>query len=423
MRLCVFEDAGVLRLEPLTLTRPAFALLAGAGSILDRQRRAFRTTEIAALIRPHLVGLCRELWPEITLNESAFCRKAVVLVNARWLPPARFTLDADQSCVGLCSGQVAYVVLQSGVDVQLSPENIDAAIELLRRSAPEAQVGGTMVNFLWDMVEAIPQLVAEDRAWFAELPDKHTGADAAVIGAEADIVVDASATVEPHVVIDTRPGPVLIDREAIVQAFSRIEGPCYIGPQTWIVGAKVRGGAFGPMCKLGGEVEASIVQGHSNKYHDGFLGHSFVGEWVNLAAGTQISDLRNDYGSIKVNVGEHRIPTGKSKVGSFIGDHTKTGLAALLNTGSSIGVFCNLLPSGGLLPSTVPSFCRVQRGDISERSDLRSALTTAETVLRRRGKAWTDAHRDLFYLLYDQTAERRRRASRESEQRRARYAG
>ena len=131
--------------------------------------------------------------------------------------------------------------------------------------------------------------------------------------------------------IDARQGPVLIDRGAVIHSFSRIEGPCYIGPQTWIMGAKIRAGTtLGPQCRIGGEVECAIVQGHAKKYHDGFLGHSYIGEWVNLAAATQSSDLRNDYGTIKVTVNGQRMSTGRTKVGSFIGDHTKSGLGVLL---------------------------------------------------------------------------------------------
>src|SRR5262249_54710101 len=154
------------------------------------------------------------------------------------------------------------------------------------------------------------------------------------------------------------------DEGAVVHSFSRLEGPCYVGKETWIVGAKLRGGSIGPKCRIGGEFEASIVQGHSNKYHDGFLGHSYLGEWVNPAAGTQTSDLRNDYGEIRVRVAGQRIATGRTKIGSFIGDHTKTGLSALLNTGSVIGAFCAILPAGYLLPPVVPSFCQVQHGQI-----------------------------------------------------------
>jgi len=218
---------------------------------------------------------------------------------------------------------------------------------------------------------------------------------------------------------DTRNGPVVIDRGAAVHAFSRLEGPCYIGPESWILAAKLRGGTIGPKCRIGGEVEASIVHGYGNKYHDGFLGHSYVGEWVNLAAGTQTSDLRNDYGPIRVTVNGVKVPTGRTKVGSFFGDHTKTGLNTLLNCGSAVGAFCNLLPTGSYLPTTVPSFT-ICNGTMSELWDLRQLFQTASVVMRRRGCELADAHTDLYFALYEATAGLRRHILREHEQRRLR---
>ena len=174
---------------------------------------------------------------------------------------------------------------------------------------------------------------------------------------------------------------------------------------------------IGPNCRIGGEVEASIVQGFSNKYHEGFLGHSYLGEWVNLAAATQTSDLRNDYDMIRVSVNGQRIATGKSKIGSYIGDHAKTGLAALLNTGSTIGAFANVLPSGTLLPQVVPSFCQVQQGELRELWDLRKVFTTAARVMQRRGKTLTETHNDFYDQLFEATAQSRRGQMRESETR------
>src|SRR5439155_13041733 len=108
------------------------------------------------------------------------------------------------------------------------------------------------------------------------------------------------------------------------------------------------------------------IQGYTNKYHEGFLGHSYVGEWVNLAAGTYNSDLRNDYGEITVVVAGRPVATGLLKVGCFLGDHTKTGLATLFNTGTNAGLFCNLLPTGMFLPRYLPSFCSCWNGTLVE---------------------------------------------------------
>ena len=182
-------------------------------------------------------------------------------------------------------------------------------------------------------------------------------------------------------------------------------------------GAKIRAGTtLGPQCRVGGEVEASIIHGHSNKYHDGFLGHSYVGEWVNLAAGTHNSDLRNDYGEITVTIGGASVSTGLSKVGCFIGDHTKTGLGTLLNTGASIGAFCNLLPAGRYAPRYIPSFTSWWNGRLIEAFAPEQLLATAEVVMKRRGVELSEAHRALYASLYQETAHERRRVLRESEQ-------
>jgi UDP-N-acetylglucosamine diphosphorylase/glucosamine-1-phosphate N-acetyltransferase len=241
----------------------------------------------------------------------------------------------------------------------------------------------------------------------------------AVTGPLDRFVVAEDASIEPFVFVDTRGGPVLIDRGAFVNSFSRLEGPCYIGRDSWIVGAKLRGGTtIGPGCKIGGEVEASIVQGFSNKYHEGFLGHSYIGEWVNLAAATQTSDLRNDYDVVRATIDGHRVVTGRTKVGAYIGDHVKTGLGAMLNTGTTVGPFANVLPAGSLLPPVIPAFSRTHHGGFQEITDLRKTFTTAGRVMQRRGKVLTDEHREFYYNLFESTAERRREMMRAADMRR-----
>ena len=176
-------------------------------------------------------------------------------------------------------------------------------------------------------------------------------AGATLVGPPDQVLIDPAARVEPLVILDATKGPVLIDHGAVVQAFSRLEGPCYVGPGSHILGARLRGGSIGPQCRVGGEVEATIMYGYANKAHDGFLGHSYIGEWVNLAAGTQVSDLRADYGAISFRVGGRTIDSGLIKAGAYLGDHTKTSINALINTGTISGPFSQFLVNGGLLPA------------------------------------------------------------------------
>ncbi len=422
MRFCVFEDGGVPLLEPLTLTRPAFALRCGARTLLERQRAALGGGEWGLWVRPELVALCRAEHPDLPVNDAAWLTHGpIALVNARWLPDDTTAIDGVPS-VGLAQGKVALVALPAGELPPQEPDAIDAWLAAWRRWLPERDLGGVLFDYLWEIVDRNgATLTSDERMFRAERRCQPVPGGVAVVGPAERFLLAEDAAVEPFVTADTRGGPVLIDGGAVVHSFTRLEGPCYVGPGTQVFGAKVRAGTtLGPQCRIGGEVEASIVHGYSNKYHDGFLGHSYVGEWVNLAAGTQTSDLRNDYGEVRVFVAGQRRATGRTKVGALIGDHSKTALGALLNTGSAVGAFAGLLPSGTLLPPVVPSFCQVQRGQLQEQWDLRKLFATAAAAMRRRGRALTEPHKELYYTLFERTAEVRRKAIREGEIRRLR---
>jgi UDP-N-acetylglucosamine diphosphorylase/glucosamine-1-phosphate N-acetyltransferase len=421
MRLCIFEDSRVEWLEPISLTRPAFALWCGAQPLFERHRRHFAADEVGFWVRQPLIDLWRLEQPSAPINDADWLReRPTVWINGRWLPGPEDQIAPASPHAGIVNGQVAYVVTPAGA----GPDGamVDGWLGDWCRRLPHSSAGGTMLDYLWGAVDHNGPALRHDARWFRGAPGTgRPGAKIAVEGPADDFIVAAGATVEPFVFADTRGGPVLIDEDAVVHAFTRLEGPCYVGRDSRISGAKVRAGtSIGPCCRIGGEVEASIVQGYSNKSHDGYLGHSYIGEWVNLAAGTHTSDLRNDYGAVSVTVNGRRIATGQTKVGSFIGDHTKTGLGALLNTGSMIGAFANLLPTGSLLPRCVPSFCQVQYGQLHDLSDLRSVYETAERVMRRRGKALTDAHKDYYYHLFEATLPRRHELLRASEMRRLR---
>jgi UDP-N-acetylglucosamine diphosphorylase/glucosamine-1-phosphate N-acetyltransferase len=194
-----------------------------------------------------------------------------------------------------------------------------------------------------------------------------------------------------------------------------VEGPCHIGRDTQLFRANLRGAvSIGPNCRIGGEVEASIVHGYSNKYHEGFLGHAYVGEWVNLGAITSNSDLRNDYGEVQVPLQGDPVPTGMAKVGCFVGDHTRTGMGSMLNTGTAVGVMCNVLPAGLLLPKHIPSFTAVLYGRVAPGFAVEQMFATARVVMSRRGREFTAAEEGLYRELYEQTRLERERAFQKS---------
>jgi UDP-N-acetylglucosamine diphosphorylase/glucosamine-1-phosphate N-acetyltransferase len=418
MRCCLFEDR-VENLDPLTLTRPVFELLCGMTSLGDKQRRAFAASAYGMLVRPALVALCRQRQPDVPVNDAVWLRSGpIVLVNGRWLPSQTALPAPPAPCLGVVDEQVAYAVLSPDELGRLTLDNVGAQLDAWQRELPCRPAGGSMIDHPWDLVERNADAIARDYAELGIAAKPSAVSPATIVGPPERLWLDPGARVEPMVVADTTHGPVVVDAGALIHAFTRLEGPCYIGPMTQVHGAKIRAGTtLGPQCRIGGEIEATIVQGHSNKYHDGFLGHSYVGEWVNLGAGTHNSDLRNDYGEVTVTVGGLPVPTGLSKVGCFLGDHTKTGLGTLLNTGASIGAFCNLLPAGRYAPRHVPSFTSCWNGSLREAFTPEQLLATAELAMKRRGVALTEAQRALYVGLHEDTAQERRRVLRESEQR------
>jgi UDP-N-acetylglucosamine diphosphorylase/glucosamine-1-phosphate N-acetyltransferase len=417
--VCIFEDRAE-QLEPLSLTRPVFALRCGMTTLAEKQARHVGATTWGALVRPALDDVYRIESPKVqSVNDAAWLRgDSLLLVNGRWLPPEDAFVAPTTPCVGLVGDVPAYVALPKGTTVRF--EALPELLEKCRQTLATTLAGGRMIGFPWDLVDANASEIQRDFGWLRPTPEPRD-ASLQLMGPHGNLWIAPSARIEPMVVADTTQGPIIIDEHANVSAFTRLEGPCYIGQHARIVGANIRGGtSIGPHCRVGGEVEASILHAYSNKYHDGFLGHSYVGEWVNLGAGTHNSDLRNDYGEVSVTVRGLPMHTGMTKVGCFLGDHTKTGLGTLLNTGSSIGAFCNLLPAGRFAPKYVPSFTSWWNGSLREAFTLDQLLTTAEIAMQRRGVTLTDAHRTLYAELLEETADERRRVMRESEQRQLR---
>jgi UDP-N-acetylglucosamine diphosphorylase/glucosamine-1-phosphate N-acetyltransferase len=403
-------------------------LLCGLTSLAAKQSRFFPPGPRGVLLRPHLADLYRLHAAELPVNDLAWLRAGpTILINGRWLPPSIPLLPAEltEPCVALVDDEIAFAVVKPEHLADCSPATLDERLAAWKATLPHRPAGGQLVRYLWELVQNNGEQILADwqttgAPFEAEAGGGTNRSGLVVVGPRDHVLIHPSARLDPMVVADTTHGPVVIDRCAVVTAFTRLEGPCSIGPRTQVHGAKVRAGTtLGPDCRIGGEIECSIVQGHSNKYHDGFLGHAYVGEWVNLGAGTHNSDLRNDYGEITMTVNGQRVRTGLTKVGCFLGDHTKTGLGALLNTGTNAGVFCNLLP-GGLLPKYVPSFASWWDQTLIDRAELAALLRVAAEVMRRRHVVFTEAHAALYRTLFEQTTAERRRVVRDAELRRLR---
>jgi UDP-N-acetylglucosamine diphosphorylase/glucosamine-1-phosphate N-acetyltransferase len=426
MRLCLVEDMAVAGLEPLTLTRPAYDLRLGAATLGEKIGRAFGVgpgpARRGVVIRSHLREMQRERDPHTAVNDTEWMARGTTLVAmARWVPPSGFEPPADRApWLGLCQGRPACAMVGPERSVALRPNNVEDWFDDLASKVVGVELGGQWVDRPWDLVSMNAEHIERDFAELggASVSNRHLQA-MALVGPVDRLRVHESARIDPYTVFDTTNGPIILGANVWVQPFTRVEGPAYIGPGTQLFRANLRGGvSIGPVCRIGGEVEASVVHGYSNKYHEGFLGHAYIGEWVNLGAITSNSDLRNDYGEVHVPLQGDPIATGQAKVGCFIGDHTRTGLGSMLNTGTSIGVMCNVLPAGWLLPKHVPSFTAVMWGKVAQGFSLEQMFETARIVKGRRGQEFTEAEEQLYRDLHEQTRLERERAFHRSAERR-----
>lgn len=394
MNIGYFEDSGYRDLLPLTWLRSCFELRCGRDTLLDK-------------VRAHVDGRIVKLWSRESLRpvlaERYACAdpdsaESYVLLNTRALITGSVELPRAGVAWRLHGDLVAAGVRPEdfdGCEAELfdSRERLDewVARRFKFEEAPECV---RLIQHPWDLILANE---AELERQF-QPGGKHAGEvhPAAHLIQPECINLARGARVKPGAVLDTEQGPIHLAPNVLIEPNAVIQGPVYIGPHSVIrPGAVIRSGtSIGPVCKVGGEVEGTIIHGYSNKQHDGFLGHSYLAQWVNLGADTITSDLKNTYGTIRVFINGVGVETGQHFVGSIIGDHSKTGIGTILPTGCVIGAAANIFTQGPV-PKFVPSFSWLtDAGMTAYRVD--KAVQIARTVMNRRDVELSDPERALL---------------------------
>jgi UDP-N-acetylglucosamine diphosphorylase/glucosamine-1-phosphate N-acetyltransferase len=365
---------------------------------------------VACFVPPYLaeVYAAQAAWP--VNDPKKLAGESLLVLSGRVRADGPGFEPAGPSRVAVAaSGEVLAAWIRQEDLARLEAGSIEALLASARQGLPAAGPPAVW-SYTWELVLANPGQLREDfRSRGRSGIEGHIEQPGAVRGSLSDVYVARGALVHPMVVIDAEHGPVYIDEGAEIQPFTRIEGPAYIGKGSILLGAKCReGNSIGPMCRIGGEVEESIIHGYSNKYHDGFLGHAYVGQWVNLGAMTTNSDLKNDYTSVSVVLDGHTpIDTGSTKVGSLIGDHTKTSIGTLLNTGAYVGGMALVATSGKPLPKFIPSFAWFLEGVVTKGFGKGKLYQTAATAMGRRKCRWTPADAALWDEIFRLTAPER----------------
>ena len=263
-----------------------------------------------------------------------------------------------------------------------------------------AELAGLLLAGAADLITALEHYLEGDVATVVadqrvELPE-----GSLLLGDPNEIAI-LGASIEPGVTFDTRNGAIVVEEGAEVRSGTRLEGPCFIGPRSRILGGYIRQSIIGPWCVVRGEVSTSLFLGFANKAHDGFVGHSVMGHWVNLGAGTTTSNLKNTYGAVRLDLPSGRVETGRQYLGTLMGDHAKAAIGTMFATGSVIGAGANVFGSGRP-PKFVPAMNWGEEG--ATRMTKEGFLAIAERVMPRRQVEVTPARRTALERLWERTA-------------------
>ncbi|MGA9365249.1 MAG: GlmU family protein [Bacteroidota bacterium] len=411
--LCIFEDNFYRRLLPLVYFRPVYDLRCGILTLREKVLREHTRVGISLHCRWYLADVIQEQYPDAQINridaESCLFINGRVLAEEKFLK--RIEAAIDETTILVHDGAVvaAYLTGAHLDSVKLKLEGLLSISDF--GDVPKKEIDVQMINYPWDLVYRNGEQISAD---FVASTRRRNGKrlegkiySGVHLVNRKNIVLERGAVVKPGVVLDAEEGPIHIGKGAKIFPNATIIGPAYIGENTLIkTGAKIyEGTSIGEYSKVGGEVEESIIHSYSNKQHDGFLGHSYLGMWVNLGADTNNSDLKNNYSSVAVEIDGQKVDSGLLFAGLFMGDHSKSGINSMFNTGTVVGVCCNIFGTD-FPPKYVPSFSWGGSKSLTT-YDLERCVKVAEKAMERRKRVLTLAGRKLMESVFELTREER----------------
>jgi glucose-1-phosphate thymidylyltransferase len=399
-RIVLFEDQFLADMSPVALTRPAFAATCACLTLWDVA--AATGAEVSWLVRGHLAKLAALRFGAAAVLRGGALEAPMLFLNASVLPDARTVPRiAELAAAGrpfVCtSGRRVSAALVPGGTPAPDPLSAEAVtpwlLELKLPLSPREEF--RTLDHQFELVKHLEELFPGNLS-FRIRRDGLREVRPGVFAAEGVQIADTA-------VFHVHDGPVALDREAVVGDFSYFEGPVYVGPRTRLIErASLKGRVcVGAVCKVGGEIEASVIEAYTNKQHHGFLGHAWIGSWVNLGAGTSTSDLKNTYGEVRVEFPHRRVDTGMQFLGCIVGDFAKSAINTSIFTGKVIGVASMLY---GFVGSSVPSFCNYARsfGQITE-CPLDQALLIQKRMFARRAIEQTPEDIEVLRAVFEMT--------------------
>ena len=394
----LYDDAAARAFEPFALTRPVGELRAGAELIRRRWERAFGMPATGFIGARHLAAFTEHGSPPAVCSDADVV-PGTIIANSRFVASLKGAKIDAKTKVWKNDGKVVAVRVNSSHHVSRFGEGQLSLEELAQERGKSAEIAGRWMDNVWDFIGTLVAQLQEDIPILGGDLEAEQPRDCVVIG-KHPLFCDAKAKIEPQVVFDLSAGPVLVRGGAEVAAFTRITGPCYIGEGAIIIGDRISSSSIGEVSKVRGETSNTIILGHSNKGHTGFLGHSYLGRWVNLGAGTTTSNMKNTYGPVQLRTAEGLRDSKQQFLGTFFGDYSKTGIGTMLTTGSIVGAGANVFGSG-MPPKSVPPFA----WGAEDRYEIDKFLEVAERMMARRHVEMTDAAKEMIRAAYAKSSD------------------
>ncbi len=417
--LILFEDSATSHLYPITLGRPAYGMLCGSYRLIDLVEDLSAVNAGIArvgIVREHVAAIQQNDYPHLqsaddwVRNPLQKSDDLALWLNARLVPHGT---SIDALSAWLKSGEPGMVMDDGSVAAALLPCDQHPPVDQLTTTGitdffsngsldnvPRREETLPLMKYPHDMIRWNREILADNLQRRIEQGGYREVAD----GVFADETVTLHSTLD----IDTRLGPIVLDADARVGPFVCLNGPMHIGARTRVIehAAIKEHVSIGHTSKIGGEVEASVIESFTNKQHHGFLGHSYLGSWINLGAGTCNSDLKNTYGEVNMDYHGHRVATGMQFLGCIMGDYAKTAINTGIFTGKLIGA-CSMLY--GFVTTNVPSFVNYARtfGQISELPP-KVMIATQERMFKRRNVRQRPCDCQMIHDMYYLTQSERR---------------
>jgi UDP-N-acetylglucosamine diphosphorylase/glucosamine-1-phosphate N-acetyltransferase len=414
MQLCIFEDTGIKKFEPLSLSRPVYDLACGYSTLRNKILKIFPGINYSLHCRSYLEQVVRLQNPGIEVNK--IIDDDCLFINGRVLAdanlPRLFSIKKKEQKLFVKNGTMVGIRVSGE---RLSRINFNSLLDYSDfEGIPVEEVDVKTVDYIWDLIKNNGSELRND---FGRIADKRKKKNQKKITGKVhegvhllgkkEIIIEKGAEVKPGTVLDASGGPIYIDKNALIFPNAVIEGPVYIGESSRIKsGATIyKNVSIGKVCKVGGEVEASVILPYTNKQHSGFLGHAYLGSWVNIGADTNNSDLKNNYGTIKMYINGEFVDTGTQFLGLLMGDHSKTAINTMFNTGTVVGFSCNIFGSG-FPDKFIPSFSWGGAGSISMYK-VEKGIEVARKVMLRRDIIMSEEEEKLFHQIFEITESER----------------